>query len=205
MSASAGRLPFVRNCLTALLCIAVSTVSCSSLQVPVSFPGYETSRLSFSISEGIRIGVRPVISREEYQQLFDDYLPEIGLVAVWLEVKNNRPSTITMPRLKWKLQRGGTSLKQVDASSVLRCYYRRRKIRMYTINTDLRAKRNLESVMIAAGSISASGEKSGFAFFMQAQPISRDWMRHAVLVNRDIDLDDGRRVEIQLPLTYASP
>jgi hypothetical protein len=205
MPASTGRLLFSHYTLAVLLCAAASAVSCSSLQVPVNFPGFNPAQLSHSSSDGINFAIKPITSRQEYQEIFDDYLPEVGLAAIWIQVRNNRSAEITLASEKWRLQIGERTLKQLDTSAVLKRYYHGRNIRIYTVNADLGARRNLENLMISSGRIASSMEFSGLIFFQVDKTLLQNWNKGAVLINKDIYLDNGKKVKIRLPLAYANP
>jgi hypothetical protein len=204
MPTSSGRLVF-NNSLVALLCVSFFLVSCTSLRVPIGFQGYEESaQMLHSDTNGIVVEAKALTSRQDYMEIFDDFLPEIGLVAVWLQIQNTRSSGIDSSKNKWVLNLRNRSTKQLDANSILQRYYHQRHIRMYSVHTDSQARQDLEKLMIPSGQIGSSMEFKGFIFFLIDETQKLDWNKGAILINKDIFIQERRRMEIRLPLDYAS-
>jgi hypothetical protein len=205
MPAFPGRLRVFSLSLSSLLCAAFFFTSCTSLRVPVDFPGYESAQSLNLSADGIDVFAKPLISRQDYQDVFDDYLPEIGLVAVWVQVQNTRSSDIMLAKEKWALRTGNRNRKQLDAPSILKRYYQGRNIRMYTLHTYTRARQQIEQSMIRDGKISSSMKLDGFVIFPIDKALQQDWNKGAVLMHKGIYLNDQKKVEIRLSLDYANP
>jgi hypothetical protein len=205
MPTSAGRLSFLHKSLAVLICAAAFAISCSSLKVSTNFPGFDPAEMIHFSSDGVNFAVKAITSRQNYQDIFHDYLPEIGLAAIWIQVQNARSGKITLTPEKWTLQVGKRNMKQRNASAILKHYYRSRNIRIYTINTDLRARQNLETLMLPSGPIASSMKCSGFVFFRIDPTRALSWNIGAIMTNKDIYLDNGNRITVRLPLAYANP
>jgi hypothetical protein len=204
MPAHSGRLRAFKLTLGTLLCTLSFSISCASLRLPVELPNYEAAQLLTLSIEGVNVFAKPLISRRDYQDIFDDYLPEIGLVAVWVQVQNARSPDITLADNRWLLRIGKHNARQLDAPSILKHYYRERNIRMYTLGSYTRSREKIEKLLIPDGEISTLMALEGFAIFAVDKSLQKDWNKGAVLMNKSIYLDNRKKVEIRLSLDYAN-
>jgi hypothetical protein len=205
MPALSGRLCASKLALRAWLCTAFFLISCSNLRLPVDSPNYEHAQFLTLNIGGIAVYAKPLISRQDYLDMFDDYLPEIGLVAAWVKVQNNRASDISLEKNKWVLQTGNRSARQLNAPAVLKRYYHERKIRMYTLRSYNRAREKIERLIIPDGKIPGSMKLEGFVIFQIDKSMQKNWNKGAVLSNKGIYLDVQKKAQFRLSLDYANP
>jgi hypothetical protein len=205
MPALSGRFRASNLAWSALLCATFFFISCTGLRLPVDSPSYEHAQLLTASTAGVTVFAKPLISRQDYLDMFDDYLPEIGLVAVWVKVRNDRSSDINLAKNKWVLQTGNRGARQLDAPSILKRYYHGRKIRMYTLRSYTRTHQQIEQLIVPDGKIPSSMKLEGFVIFQIDTSMQQNWNKGAVLSNKGIYLDDQKKVEFRLSLDYANP
>src|SRR5262245_57714412 len=116
--------------------------SCTTLKVPVRLPKVSGPTLQAS-REGVLVGAHPIEGRENYWELFDDDLPQIGIAALWVRIENSRAEAIDLADLNWTLEARGESFSNLSTDQVLDRYYDRRGIRFYSVNSDRKAREDL--------------------------------------------------------------
>jgi hypothetical protein len=197
----------IRFCfLSFLAALAGLEISCSSLQVPMKIPSFEQADMLRAGNYGLELAVKPIEGVHSYWQLFDDNLPEIGIAAAWVALKNSGSGTIDLKRAKWSIDvGGGRTFGRLDNAQVLDMYYKRRHIRMYSVYTDRKAQQNLERISLRTRMLKPSTEVTGLVFFSTDPASAPDWTRRAVLQIRNIRVTGKKPFELTLPLAYAHP
>ena len=143
------------------LCIFLA--SCTTLKVPVRMP--KVSGPTFQASrDGVTLGAHPIEGRENYWDLFDDELPKIGIAAVWVRIENSRAEPIDLSDLTWTLEAGTERFSALSIDQVLERFYDRRDVRFYSLNSDRKAREDLEKVMLKSGPLAPSAVSQGFVF-----------------------------------------
>jgi hypothetical protein len=177
---------------------------CSSLQVPVNGPRID-ARDAFSGSVGsITVQAKPIEGRDEYWALFDDNLPESGLAAVWVVVRNAEASEIDLSKTHWKMRTPGGTAAALKTDAVFKRYYRSRRIRLYSVEVDRQARLKMEQLMLQRGFVRPAATAEGYLFFPVA-PGSGVWPENGTLVADNIRLQDARQVQVQVSLSHARP
>ncbi len=150
----------------------------------------------------------PIRTWEEYWALFDDNLPEIGLLAVWVELRNTRPQEIDLSGVKWELQRGPESFHAADLGQVFKQYYKRHDVRLYSLNADNDARQAMSLWLLHTSRLRPEESQKGFLFFRLNSYQPPDWNRGTVLFARGFPGDAGERRarrNLELPLFHANP
>ena len=193
-----------RSLVTAAVLILMC--SCASLNVPADPPEFKPEEMLRTSAPGVELSVMPVQGRDSYWSLFDDNLPEAGIGALWVSVKNLGDAEIDFSRVKWvMLRRDGTNQPALDGNQVFRLYYHARHIRMYAAENDRRARLALERIRFQPGRIAPSMNREGFLFFRIVPSSSFDWSGHGTLIADNIRFRDGRMSSLQVHLAYANP
>lgn len=177
--------------------------SCATMQVPPPQPQFHDRELLQGSRDGLDIRVRPIEGLDQYLQLFDDDLPRIGIVALWVEVQNNRTTPIDLRPDTWGLRTGNREFVAIGVAKLFARYYDARGIRMYTEGMDASARRNMERVAFPAGPIQPSLKRSGFLFFPIDPGLASGWIRGAVLLARNIQLDPRSKATLEIALTHG--
>jgi hypothetical protein len=202
MTALFNRFPPLRIAVVTVLLLHL--YSCTSLRLPAEMPSFPSDEILRISREGVTLEARPVITREEYWELFDDYLPELGIAAVWVNVRNTRGEEI-IPGARWNLRIDGRRYRAMDSDALLPRYYKRRRIRMYSINTDRKARGRLETLRFHPGRIAAAADREGLLFFPIDPARASDWHTEATLASAEIVTSKKQRLVLELPLSYAHP
>ena len=153
--------------------------------------------------EGIDVGVRPIRSEAEYLRYFDDNLPAIGIVAIWMEVGNSRTRSVNMHPASWVLRIGDRDFHSMAISEVFKRYYRQHRIRMYSVRNDREAREGLEKMVLADAPIPPAAQCRGFVFFRIDPQMVLDWDQRATLVARDVLLDRHSKTVLRIALFHA--
>jgi len=197
-----------RRCLSrvqnAVLCAAMglSFAGCTSMRVPRSIPNQGGSDVVSTTADGITVKVKPIVGREGYWELFDDNLPEIGIVAAWISIRNDRPDEVLADPKRWYLLSGSIASRRLRSTEVIDHYHKARKIRMYTVKAEQEACGRLDDIGLKPGRLPPAGSAEGFLFFRTAGPADASWHRHARVIMRGLFSGKERRKEIVIPL-YA--
>jgi hypothetical protein len=183
---------------------AVVLASCATLQVPLaelSFPPPHTLRES---RDEIDVGARPMVSEDDYLKLFDDFPPDIGIAALWVEVKNARATAIEIQPSNWRLLAGNRSFHVLSVQDVFDRYYQGRNIRMYTTGADRDAKQKMKRVSFENRRIEPSMKRAGLVFFAIDPALASGWEHGAMLSLADIQLARGSKIAIQVKISHAN-
>ena len=180
-------------------------ISCATLQAPMRAPTFAREQMRHTVRDGIEISVRPIVGEDEYLDLFDDDLPGIGMVAVWIEIRNARADTIHLRPDAWSLRAGVHSVSPMSVSEVYERYYEGRRMRMYSVQTDSAARTRMEKTLLAEGRVPPSDTRRGFLLFRIDPAAASGWSSGAVLVARDILLDSGTATTMEIALSHANP
>jgi hypothetical protein len=179
--------------------------SCATLNVPAEPPRFDPTETQHASAPGVELGVKPILEREEYWSLFDDNLPEAGIAAVWVSVKNLSDREIDFSGVRWVLRRGMADQAALTSDQVFKIYYRARHIRMYAAETDRRARLAMERVRFQPGSIHPSAERDGFLFFHVYSSALQEWTGRGTLCAENVRLNDGITSSLQVHFTHANP
>jgi hypothetical protein len=152
----------------------------------------------------VTLEARPVVGGEEYWDLFDDHLPEVGIAAVWINLRNGRGEEI-VPGARWSLRLADRRYRDMDSEALFPRYYARRGIRMYSINTDRRARSRFEELRFQPGGLAPSAERAGLLFFPIDPARASDWHSAATLLSPEIRTSEKKPLVLELPLRYAGP
>jgi hypothetical protein len=197
-----------RRCVYVILVVAslgYLTTSCATLQAPMSPPPLQPQEFLRGSREGIDIAVKPIVEEDEYLQLFDDNLPSIGIVTLWVQARNTRATAIELNPASWYIRIANRSFPALSVQSLLERYYKGRNVRIYAIGADREARLNMERVAFHQGRIQPSAEQDGFVFFHIDPSISAGWTHGATLVMQDLPLDKHSRTNLEVALSHANP
>ncbi|PYV18537.1 MAG: hypothetical protein DMG07_03735 [Acidobacteria bacterium] len=173
---------------------------CTTLRVPARIPDFPAGELVRTSVEQVALEAFPVEGREANWELFDDYLPEIGIAAVWVSVRNDRGAAVDLTGLRWELKLGSKVAASLGRDEVLKRFYKGRKVRMYSLAADRSARDALERVLFRPGKLAPGARASGFVFLKLDPGQISSWARNGVLVGRGARLQDGRQIELRAPL-----
>lgn len=177
--------------------------SCATLRTPLaelSFPPQDMLRANRG---GVDLGVKPMVGEEDYIKLFDDFLPQVGIVALWIEVGNDGPEAIEIRPSNWRLCAGNRSFHVLKIPQVFDRYYQRRKIRMYSVATDLNARQELQQMSFEHGWIEPGRKRVGLLFFLIDPVLARSWEHGATLDLAGIHTVQGLNITIQIKISHA--
>jgi hypothetical protein len=155
--------------------------------------------------EGVIIGAHPIEGRENYWDLFDDELPQIGIAALWVRIENSRSEPVDLSDLSWTLEARGESFSNLSTDQVLDRYYDRRGIRFYSVNSDRKAREDLEKVMLKTGRLLPAAISQGFVFLDIDPAAGNEWSHGAKLFVRGIRLENRQKLEFELSPVDAHP
>ena len=186
--------------------LAAVLSSCATLQVqpPLKAPWFPEQEYIHKTWNGIDVGVRPLVKEDEYLRLFDDDLPKIGIVALYVEVRNESSSNLAIDPGSWYLRTGGRRFPALSVKQVFERYYSEHHIRMYSVATDSTARLELERSVLKKGPIEPAGILVGFVFFQMDPGMAVRWDRGATLIARGLLLD-RRSATMEITLTHANP
>ncbi len=187
------------------LLIAATGISCSALRAPLSPPeAAPQDRFRLSVS-GIQIEALPVRTWEQSWELFDDNLPAIGILPVWIEARDSSSEGLDLTRAKWELRRGTEHFHPIGVDQLFKQYYRRHQTRFYSLNADRTARAAMAKILLPARRLPPSEVETGYLFFRAGSPQSANWTRGAVLEIRGIQSESRKRRSLELPLSHAHP
>lgn len=179
--------------------------SCATLKVPADPPEFKSEEMLHAGAPGIEMSVMPIRGRDSYWSLFDDNLPEAGIAAVWVTVRNTADAELDLSRVKWVLSRDGRDYPALNGDQVFKLYYQARHVRMYAAESDRRARLALERIRFQPGRVSPSANREGFVFFRIDPGASPDWSERGILIADDIRVGNNRMSMLQVHLSYAHP
>jgi len=153
----------------------------------------------------VTLEARPIRGTDQYWELFDDNLIDIGIAVVWVAFRNARNGVIDLSRAKLSLRIGDKRRRALDIGEVLDTYYDRRSIRVYTLNSDREVRRRMHEIVWAPGALSPNAGRDGLVFFRIDSAAAENWPKGTILIADGIQLETGRKLTFQLPLDYAKP
>lgn len=204
--ARASSWPLVRaGSQTALAALLLLCQGCATLRVPVKVPVVAPAEMLRTDRSGLTLEVKPIQGVNEYWDLFNDNLPEIGIAAAWVKLSNSGSETLDLSESRWTLKIGERTLARMQTSKVLKEYYKRRHIRMYLVSADAKAQKELDNISFHQGRLRPSGESEGLVFFHIDPSSAPQWARNATLRISGIRPPAGKRFDLRLSLAYATP
>jgi hypothetical protein len=186
--------PFVR-----VLCSAVWAVlfaACTTLQVPVVPPDTTRLKLCEGSGMGYHIRVWPLVDPELYAANFDEFLPGIGIAAIWLEVDGQAQEVDPGTGTRWVLRTPQGQKRALTSRQVLDRYYQERRVRAYSTKVDTDAEHRLRAVSLGPHSYVNT---RGYLFFPVDARAPRQWTQGATLA-----LVAGHRTIIETSLSDAA-
>jgi hypothetical protein len=183
---------------------SLAASSCATLKVPATAPEFSADSFLRVAVDGITLAAHPLVTREAYWDVFDDYLPEVGIVAIWIRRHSTLDREIDASRARWRLRLPLREAGHLRSVELLKRYYKGRSIRMYTIEADLQARSRLEKLLFQPGRLEPSARREGFIFFRLDHDARLEWTKGAILVGSGIWPGD-RSLTLELPLFYAHP
>jgi hypothetical protein len=191
-------------CLTVATAYSLMLGACATLQVPSGTPSFPSEKYMNASREGVVVRAYAMEHYEDYWQLFEEDLPKTGLGALWVRIDNTREGAISLKNTRWTLRKGGRSFAPLDAKDVLRRFYSGQGIRMYGVAAHEKTRKELERLILKGGTIPHTSFLEGF-FFFKTDPRNYRWSTGATLSGRDIQLETGKEIEIELPISNANP
>ncbi len=179
--------------------------ACATLQAPLPGVRFQQPELVRITREGIDLGIKPIVAEDDYLRLFDDYLPRIGMVALWVEIGNERPTAIGLDPARCLLRLGDRDTRALGVAEVFKRYYGGHHVRMYSVAADTAAQRNMEMAVFKRGNILPAQKRTGFLFFCIEPGTAADWTRTARLIVCDISLDRRSKITVEIDLSHADP
>lgn len=176
---------------------------CATLQAPRVAPRFPLHEMSNASAEGVEVRVRPIRGEDEYLQWFDDDLPAVGIVGVWVEIENTRAQAIGVRPSSWVLRTQGRTYRSLTVSEVYKRYYSMRHVRMYDVETDLEARSNMKRIELSGGPVAAGSRRSGFVFFSIDPRRAPAWDKSATIVAGEFQLDSRSKTSILVLLSHA--
>ncbi len=183
-----------------LAAIAAVCSSCSVLQAPLTPPSISPQDSYHAAADGFEINALPILTWERNWMLFDDNLPAIGILPVWIELRGSSGKELDLGSMKWELVRGGERLHPIDLQGVFKQYYKNHHTRIYSVKADREARETLSNWMLKQGPSGPAHSLKGFLFFRTRSAQPPDWNRGAVLA-----IKGTRRSTLELPLFHAHP
>ena len=184
---------------------ALMLFSCASLQMPLQAPDVAPRELRHEAIDGIEVGVKAIESEDEYWQLFEEYLPRIGMVAVWVEVHNSGTAPIRLRRSDWSLQTGDRKSAAMSSDQVFERYYDGFQVRMYSVQADRKARLRMERAAWQPGALAPASRRTGYLFFRIDSETASGWTRQATLLLRNLRLGPGAKTTLKIVLAHATP
>ena len=200
--------PRIARCFRRPLLLAACGImlsACATLQAPLQAPDIPPQERRHAAIEGIDISVKAIEREDEYWQLFEDYLPSIGIVALWVEVRNTSATSIDLQRSDWSLRIGDRSSPAMSSDQVFERYYDGYQVRMYSIQADRKARLRMERAAWQHGRIQPSLRREGFLFFRIDPGMASEWTRKATLLLHNLRLGPGAKTTLEIVLAHANP
>jgi len=184
---------------------ALILCACASLQMPLQPPDVAPQELRRASIDGIEVGVKAIESEDEYWQLFEEYLPRIGIVAVWVEVHNSRAAPVRLRRSDWSLQTGDRKSAAMSSDQVFERYYDGFQVRMVSVQADRKARLRMERAAWQPGELAPASRQAGYLFFRIDSETASGWTRQATLLLRNLRLGPGAKTTLKIVLAHATP
>jgi hypothetical protein len=177
--------------------------ACSSLHVQPKRPLFRSQDLVRTSRDDIEFGWKAIVGEDEYLDLFDENLPESGLVAIWIQIRNGRAQEIDPNPHAWSLRIGNEKFPALSIAEVFKRYYSGSKIRMVTVNADRTARAEMEQLAFPRGRIPAGTAREGLLFFRIKSAFAAEWAGAATLCASEIQLAPHSRTRIEIVLFHA--
>jgi hypothetical protein len=188
-----------------MIALSLACCSCSTLHVPASRPRLEKAIPLQASVENLQLVARPVEADETYRELFEESLPEIGILAVWLEARNRGPDTFDFRKASWEIRSSRpVKLRRADNKTVLGRYYKARGIRAYTLHTHEKALSALECLSFPDPLLKPNQSAEGFIFFISDERPLQAWTHGARIIVRQLR-QAGRRLTVEIPSHEVRP
>lgn len=185
--------------------VLCASICCSSLRVPVDSPSFKPEEFFHGAKDGLRLEVRPIEGTTDYWDMFDENLPEAGIGVLWARLSNNRSEPVHLKELEWLLRLGMKNFNDLNSQEVLDQFYKGTGKRMHTLAADESSRRNLERKMFKPGLLPPSQLLEGFVFLRIPKNSVTKWHQGGALIARGIRLDNGRKIQIEVPLAISPP
>jgi hypothetical protein len=188
-----------------ILVVLALVSACATLDVSMKPPTFKDEEYVRAACKGLELKATAIEGADRYWELFDDYLPEIGIAAVWAVLRNTGDSAIDLSRSKWGLRFHGQICASLSTEQVFRLYYKRRKIRFFHLETDAQARARFEgSSSLRPVFLPPRGEQAGWLLFNLSLAPEPDWGRNATLALQDVHFGKDDKADLILPLNHAN-
>jgi hypothetical protein len=181
-----------------IICSALLFVGCTTLRAPATIPAFSAGELSEVSQQGVVLQASGSRS-QQMREAFDEDLQDIGILALWVSVRNERPAQIELKSKHISLRLGAAARSPLSVAQLFDKYYKRRGIRSYLLSADAKAKEDVSRLSFKPGALGQFESRSGLIFF------DVDKLRAADRVGA---LTLRLRVEgltLELPLSHADP
>jgi hypothetical protein len=108
---------------------------------------------------------------------------------------------VQFKELEWLLKVGMKNSKDLNSQEVLEQFYKGTGKRMHTLAADESSRRDLERKMLKPGLLAPSQTSDGFVFLRIPTNSASKWYQTGILVARGIRLQDGKKIQIDVPLS----
>lgn len=189
----------------AILGCLLLQASCATLRVPADLPTIQNAIAVNTRVADVQLSATALSGTEQYLELFDDNLPEIGLVAARISLRNESSQLLFVPPTPWSLRIGDRSFKGLDAEMMLKVYYKKRRIRMFTVKTDEAARLGIQRLLFSPRQIPPATQQDGLAFFQLDVAHAARWPAGAALISGMLRFADGREISLDLHFPNAAP
>jgi len=179
--------------------------ACASLHVPAAAPTIPGNRWISANAGGLSIRVAPLTERMNYWEVFDENLPECGIVALWMEISNGSGVSYGLGEAAWRLRVGNREFRPLNSEEVLQRYYEGRRIRFYSEEGDRKARIDLAERMLPHTVLPPSGKVAGFLFFALDADLASSWDQQATLIARGLPDERAPDGGLRIPLHHATP
>lgn len=183
----------------------LSAASCTGFRIPTTPPSFEPQEFLSITQEEISLSAKSIVGRDAYWDYFDDNLPEIGIIAVWVSVRNLRAGKIDLSRSDWLLRTTTKQYKAMDSSGIMDVYYDEQRVRYRSQNADYNARRNLNNIMFMPGSVGPGLKRDGFLFFRLKEQADKEWSNYSTLQAEGVRLENGRKINLTLSFSNDNP
>jgi hypothetical protein len=183
---------------------SLAVIGCSTLHVPAVRPSFSMRESVQAETDGITLRASPIVGKESYNELFDDDLPQVGIIAVWVALENHSKQPVAVDPKRWYMLAASRRCPVMPSNEMMDRYYRERGIRLYIVQADERARDRLQKLSLQRGELAPGTSAEGFVFFRTDGSAPPSWNRDARLMAKGIKLGGKRKLDMELPL-YAHP
>jgi hypothetical protein len=178
--------------------------ACTTLRIPARAPEFAAAELVRATVEDVTLEARAIQGTAANHDLFDDDLPEIGIGAVWVSIRNARTDPIDLGSVQWAVALGDRQNLALRRDDLLKRFYKGRKIRMYSMRAHEDAQAALDRALFRATTVAPGGTAAGFVFFKTEPARAASWARGGTLVVRGMGVGEGRRIDIPVRLAEGA-